>query len=238
MPIFDWDASEMGYQAYFVPIDEEKEFDPKCHGHSGGTVIKTHIDPDFLKTVYVFNNSWMVRAPIFQWGRASTLRHWNNAIHFAGCGIYDDPVCIKNPQLEPKCICRAMPWPCDTGLKDYFTPDGQTMFAACFNFDPPPGSLPHKFDFDAVTGSFPEILGQLGQEANGQESGVNPLFKKPETGNFEMHEKGPLQGNGCQVKVDRNGDDLTCNKVTGSVTDIGAMKADGSLFDFKFPWLK
>ena len=79
--------------------------------HNGGRVLKFRVDGRSAPgPLYVFNNSWYLRASVAKRGRTGRFGHWNNAIEFCRPGA--SPVCDG-----PKPFFRAFTW--DAGSYDF-----------------------------------------------------------------------------------------------------------------------
>jgi hypothetical protein len=62
--------------------------------HDGGRVFKFRTDGRYAPgPLYVFNNSWYLRASVIKDGRLGYIGHWNNAIDFCRPEDYPDGLC-------------------------------------------------------------------------------------------------------------------------------------------------
>ena len=62
--------------------------------HDGGRVFKFRADGRYAPgPLYVFNNSWYLRASVIKDGRLGYIGHWNNAIDFCRPEDYPDGLC-------------------------------------------------------------------------------------------------------------------------------------------------
>lgn len=62
--------------------------------HDGGRVFKFRPDGRYAPgPLYVFNNSWYLRASVIKDGRIGYLGHWNNAVDFCRAEDYPDGLC-------------------------------------------------------------------------------------------------------------------------------------------------
>jgi len=72
------------------PAAPEQCTDP----HDGGRVFKFRPDARYAPgPLYVFNNSWYLRASVIKDGRLGYIGHWNNAIAFCRPEDYPDGLC-------------------------------------------------------------------------------------------------------------------------------------------------
>ena len=66
--------------------------------HNGGRVLKFRKTAETLPgPVYVFNNSWYLRASIAKAGGVGALGHWNNAIEFCRRADHENGACSSKP---------------------------------------------------------------------------------------------------------------------------------------------
>ena len=96
----DWAADQTIHAGKrYVPTPEGE-----CSRSRTGKVIKLGPDPVELKEpIYIFNNSWYVRAPLIAGGRAK-FRAWNNATEFCDPKAVPPGMCVADFESEPACV--------------------------------------------------------------------------------------------------------------------------------------
>ena len=183
--------------------------------------------------VYVFNNSWFLRAPVTGVGAAGHLRHWNNAILFCAEG---EPG--HNPRL---CDPRQNEESCGTFARDEHGLErfagearGRMPFFDCFRWTPfdEAGSdvvgLDPVFDYDVSSIGFPPSLKRAyGMERNGR--WADPGFIAPERGDFRLKPGAAAATSSCTVQ-DQSDGVLTCETVLSATSFAGALTSTGELY--------
>jgi hypothetical protein len=205
----------------------------ECTGHRRGTILKGLTQdqrcdaepPVFFEELYLFNNSWYTRTPILAEAHASPLRHWNNAVAFAGCGAEGGEACRQESARCP-------------GFPAEWTQDGLALFADCFAFWPAHGA--HWFASDGFNRALsPRALGLYGEAS--PFIAPDPLFRslprEDGQGGFQLVEGSGLRGRGCRPRPDPEAPErLLCTPDREIPVDIGAVQPDGKLFDLALPF--
>lgn len=209
------DFNRGGY--WSLPDDWELE-PTECTESRFGTVIKIGDKDQKPKHIYVFHNSWMIRTPLLRGGKTGTIHHWNNAIHFVGCGA------------DGTELCRAGPGDCKGGMRDFFTSGRRSAAFRCV--DPQAVANPSKYDFkhDFSSQALPiELRGEPRPPAG--KDGFELRFADPGHGKFMLLAGSAAIGAGCRVTVKQD-KTLICVKTKSGETpvDVGAYKFDGTRY--------
>jgi hypothetical protein len=181
--------------------------------------------------IYVFNNSWYLRAPLTAGGAPANVRHWNNAILFCERGT---------PGFDAE-LCRPDPWPtredcgsfvrADPGLDRYLAA-GATPFFDCFRWRPfdergdEVTDFENMFDWDVSANGFPHGL-PPDFESRGRRAA--PGFRRPDQGDFRLVEGAAAATSGCRV-VDLGDGRLACTTGTADGGFAGAFDRTGTLY--------
>jgi len=156
--------------------------------------------------IYVFNNSWFLRAPITGTGAAVRLRHWNNAILFCEAGVegFDAGLCQPRPAaFDPACGAGLAG---GDDLRRYRGATGELPFFDCFRWLPvdeagkPRGDLESDFDHDVSSNGFPSVLRSEPRFEPSGRSG-DPGFVAANRGDFRLKAGSLASRSGCLVEV-------------------------------------
>ena len=213
------DFERGGYKKVW-PKPGKKLESMECSASRRGTVMKVGDDQEQReKHIYIFHNSWRVRAPILSDGMTGTLHHWNNAILFTGCGPTGDKA------------CRVGPDDCDNdALGEYFTSGNRSVVFNCV-VKARVGD-PNAFDYrhDISNQALPEVLVNEPRPPAGKD-GFELGFAEPEKGNFKIRNGSDLIGAACLVAVKEGA--LVCEQVEEGQrkVDVGAFTATGARYE-------
>ncbi len=220
----------------------DSSYDPTsvaCRGHYRGVILKTG---DKRKTgfayfgrISIFNNSWRTRSPLFSSKHASPLSHFNNAIAFTGCGLEGPWHCRQIPAPLQYCRAGNKRTRGRAAMEQFWTADGGALVADCFTTRAGPAEpderaletrdVAHAFCRDAVNRPFAGFPYGKGACA----LAVSPkLFVSDEGDDLRLRQA--IEG--CRPRV---GDGAVVADCEGSGPSIGALRADGSLFDIEIP---
>ena len=185
----------------------------KCERSLTGRVIKLALPPKQVKKgtlfhyasepIYVFNNSWFLRAPVTSTDAAANISHWNNAIAFCEEGVagYDATLCNGNTDKVDLRTC-ADEYVRSDGFDRYPGESGAIPFFDCFRwlpFDEAGIELPNlnsHFDYDVSSNGFPVALKKMpGFETHGRHG--DPGFRSARDRGFQI----AGNGGGCAISV-------------------------------------
>jgi hypothetical protein len=218
----------------------------QCERGLAGRVIKLALPPKggapgapfyyAKEPIYVFNNSWFLRAPLTSTDAAANLRHWNNAIQFCEAGMpgYDPTLCEPNPDHADPATCGSEYIKSDD-LTAYPAESGRIPFFDCFRWLPYDESkhdlpdLKSSFDYDVSSNGFPPLLKQQVPEFEQYGRKAMPGFANAAAGDFTLVKDAAAGNSGCVVKVDKDGT-LFCGKIDPSMSYAGALAPDGTLY--------
>lgn len=240
-----WDRSPFftglaGDEGRYVLIDVA--YDPTsvaCKGHYRGVILKTgdkrKVGFPYFDWISIFNNSWRTRSPLFSSKHASPLSHFNNAIAFTGCGLEGPWHCRQIPAPPEDCVAGKKGTRGRVALRQFWTSDGGALVADCFTVTSGPAQpdervtetrdVEHAFCRDVVNRPFDGFPYRDGP----CELVVDPdLFIAGGGGDLRL--KQPIDG--CQPRLAKGVVIADCNS---SGPPVGALLADGSLFDFDIP---
>jgi len=193
--------------------------DNECSRSRTGKVIKLGPGEVELKEpIYVFNNSWYVRAPVVVGGRAK-FSAWSNAALFCDPNTIAPGMCVADYETEKECV-QAAPGMTE-GVPNRF-PVGldRVPFLDCFF--PGPGSQGNLGISNHP--DFPDKLWELGYYIRGIHG--DPGFVDAPRGNFRLRPDSLARGKGCTMIRAADGS-LACSRSeTGSNPDIGAYQGD------------
>jgi len=187
----------------------------ECSHSRTGKVIKLGPGEIELKEpIYVFNNSWYVRAPLVD-GGIGKFRAWNNATLFCDPNVIAPGMCVAEYETEKNCV-QAAPGTTD-GVPNRF-PLGldRVPYIDCFGVSPG-DSTGHGISNHP---DYPDKLIALGYSVTGLHG--NPGFLDAPAGDFRLRADSLARGQGCLVIRAKDGS-LRC--VTSDVPpnpDIGA----------------
>lgn len=191
----------------------------ECSHSRTGKVIKLGPGDTVLdEPIYVFNNSWYVRAPLVDGGTAQ-FRAWNNATLFCDPNVLAPGMCVADYQTERECV-EAAPGSTD-GVPNRF-PLGldRVPFIDCAAA----GSASHASHGISNHPDYPDKLAELGYPVSGIHG--DPGFVNGPMGDFRLRPDSLARGKGCTV-IRTAGGPLACPEpATGSAPDIGAYQGD------------
>lgn len=200
---------------------DDKTESLECKASRRGTVIKIgDAEEQKEKQIYVFHNSWRLRAPLISDGKTGTIHHWNNAIQFTGC----------DPDSTAQCPAALDPH-CDEGTSDYLTPGDRSVAFACVDKAQVGDTASYDFHNDISSQGFPPDLSKEPPLPPGKD-GFNLNFGDPKRGDFTIKDGSDAIGAGCRVVAQDDGV-LTCDPVAGGEprVDVGAFSANGRRYD-------
>lgn len=184
--------------------------------------------------IYVFNNSWFLRAPVAGTGATVKLRHWNNAILFCEAGVegYDATLCQPRPAaFDPACGLSLVG---GDGLARYLGSLGKLPFFDCFRWLPVDengkerADLESEFDHDVSSNGFPvDLRAKPKFEPNGRAG--DPGFAAPSKGDFLLKIGALASRSACRVTI--QGGELRCSAPgDGDIAFAGALAPSGDLY--------
>lgn len=184
--------------------------------------------------IYVFNNSWFLRAPITGTGAAPRLRHWNNAILFCEAGVegYDAKLCQPRPSTFELACGAGLAGGGD--LRRYGGATGALPFFDCFRWMPvdeagkPRTDLESEFDHDVSSNGFPaELRSEPKFEQRGRAG--DPGFVAASKGDFRLRPDALASSSNCLVEV--QGEALRCSSPQGGRGAFaGAFAPSGEIY--------
>jgi hypothetical protein len=198
----------------YVPTPEGE-----CSRSRTGKVIKLGPDPVELKEpIYVFNNSWYVRAPLIAGGRAK-FRAWNNATEFCDPAALPSGMCVAEYETEPVCV-QSPAGAADPFANRFPLEFDRVPFFDCFAASP--GDESHHGISNHP--DFPDKLDAAGFPFAGWHG--DPGFVNAHAGDFRLRPDSIARGKACVVTRRPNGS-LTCETNTRpAAPDIGAYQGD------------
>jgi hypothetical protein len=185
--------------------------------------------------IYIFNNSWFLRAPIMATSAAANVRHWNNAILFCEPGIsgYDPELCKVRPSKLTPDNCGKGRVRAD-GLERLPGERGTIPFFDCFRWLPydelgkDRADLASSFDYDVSSNGFPIALKQMtGSAAHSRMA--DPGFSRAHQGEFTLVGNAAAATSSCLIEDDGSGA-LSCKVVDPKTSFAGAYDAKGHLY--------
>jgi hypothetical protein len=191
----------------------------ECSRSRTGKVIKLGPDPvDLKEPIYVFNNSWYVRAPLISGGRAK-FRAWNNATEFCDPTKLPGGLCVADYETEPVCV-RSPAGKADPFANRFPLELDRIPFFDCFAASPGDESR------NGVSNhpDFPDKMAGAGFPFNGWHG--DPGFVDSHAGDFRLRPDALARGKGCVV-TRRADASLACEANTsGADPDVGAYQGD------------
>jgi len=193
--------------------------DNECSRSRTGKVIK--LGPGEIKLdepIYIFNNSWYVRAPVVAGGR-SEFRGWNNATLFCDPNVIAPGMCVADFEIETDCV-RSAPGMTDAAPNKFPLDLDRVPFIDCYA--PSPG--------DTSTHSisnhpdYPDKLREVGYPAEGIHG--DPGFVNGPIGDFRLRPESLARGQGCAVLRAADGSLACLDPPPGSAPDIGAYQGN------------
>ncbi|HEV2603431.1 MAG TPA: hypothetical protein VGU24_07205 [Microvirga sp.] len=227
------------------PVDVwMREDEQLCETSLAGRVLKfalpeTGTSPDTFRypaePIYVFHNSWYLRAPVTATGAAVHLRHWNNAILFCETGVagHHPELCAPRPAELTRANCgqglvkgeELARIPAERGTVPFFD---------CFRWLPVDETgrdrrdLESEFDFDVSSIGFPPLLKIYSTFEPHGRSG-DPGFTAAAAGDFRLRPGALAAQSGCQVV--RDGERLACRSLADPAQSFaGAVSPAGELY--------
>ena len=190
--------------------------DNECARSRTGKVIK--LGPgkiELREPIYVFNNSWYVRAPVVDGGIAK-FRAWNNATLFCDPDAIAPGMCVAEYAMGERCA-QAAPG-ATISIPNRF-PIGldRVPFVDCFAAGS--GGAAASYGISNHP-DFPDKLAELGYPVGGLHG--DPGFVDARIGDFRLRPESLARGKGCTVSRASDGS-LTCSSSGGTAQpDIGA----------------
>jgi len=241
----DWSVSPRlmglaGDKGRYVLVDESD--DPTsiaCRGHSRGVILKTgdkrKLGFPYFERISIFNNSWRTRSPLFSSKHASPLSHFNNAVAFTGCGLDGPWNCRQVPAPLEECRPGNRGTRGRVALNRFWTRDGDALVADCFSVTPGPAEpdervattrhVEHVFCSDLYNRAVDGMPYPQGRCA----PAVQEQVFATQAG-VDLSLRTPMQG--CLPTPKNDAVFPDCDR-SGPL--IGAMMADGSLYDLSIP---
>jgi len=190
--------------------------DNECNRSRTGKVVKLGPGKIELKEpIYVFNNSWYVRAPVVE-GGITKFRAWNNATLFCDPSSVAPGMCIGEFLMGEQCAQSA---PGATVSTPNRFPIGldQVPFVDCFAAG---GAGAAASNGISNHPDFPDKLAELGYPVSGVHG--DPGFVDAQHGDFRLRADSLARGRGCTVTRAQDGS-LTCESSSGTTRpDMGA----------------
>jgi hypothetical protein len=211
----DW-AGDQTLQAdgRYAPTSENE-----CSRSRTGKVVKLAPGPIELKEpIYVFNNSWYVRAPVVD-GGAAKFRAWNNATLFCEPNVVAPGMCVAEFEMEKSCVQSlagallpfANRFPVDVDRVPFID-----CFAASPGDEASHGISNHP--------DYPDKLAEAGYQVRGLHG--DPGFVNASRGDFRLRADSLARGKGCTVARGPDGS-LSCPASgTAADPDIGAYQGN------------
>lgn len=227
-------------------VDRMDVEEQSCAASVAGRVVKLALPPrgaapDTYRyprrgPIYLFNNSWYLRAPVTGVGAAANLRHWNNAILFCEPGTpgYAPELCEARPKTFDAAACGREFVQAD-GLGRFPGARGSLPFFDCFRWLPVDErgrdllDLASTFDHDISSNGFPQGFGGPPTfELQGRQG--DPGFRAPERGDFTLVPGALARTSACRIEEADDGH-LACRTVPAGTTFAGAVAPDGRLYE-------
>jgi hypothetical protein len=211
----DWAADQTIHPGKrYVPTPEGE-----CSRSRTGKVIKLGPDPvDLKEPIYIFNNSWYVRAPLIAGGRAK-FRAWNNATEFCDPTNLPPGLCVADYETEPVCV-RSPAGKADPFANRFPVELDRVPFFDCFAASPGDESR------NGVSNhpDFPDKMASAAFPFSGWHG--DPGFVDSHAGDFRLRPDALARGKGCVVTRRADGS-LACETSTpGADPDVGAYQGD------------
>jgi hypothetical protein len=188
------------------------------HSRTGKVIKLGEGETGLEEPIYVFNNSWYVRAPVVEGGVAK-FRGWNNAALFCDPNAIAPGMCVAEYETETNCV-QAAPGAGD-GVPNRF-PLGldRVPFVDCFGVSPGDrgshGISNHP--------DYPDRLAALGYPVSGIHG--DPGFVNATIGDFRLRPDSLARGKGCTVIRAPDGSLACPESAAKPAPDIGAYQAD------------
>lgn len=211
----DWAADQT--------IHAGKRYEPtpegECSRSRTGKVIKLGPEPVELdKPIYVFNNSWYVRAPLIAGGRAK-FRAWNNATEFCDPKAMPPGMCVADFETEHTCV-QSPAGAADPFANRFPVELDQVPFFDCFAASPGDESS-HGISNHP---DFPDKLAEVGFPFAGWHG--DPGFINAHAGDFRLRPDSLARGKGCVVTRGRDGSLVCSSAEKAAGPDIGAYQGN------------
>jgi len=194
----------------------------ECSHSRTGKVIKLGEGATELKEpIYVFNNSWYVRAPVVDGGIAK-FRAWNNATLFCDPNAIAPGMCVAEYETERNCV-QSAPGATD-GVPNRF-PLGldRVPFVDCFGVSPSDNAS-HGISNHP---DYPDRLAALGYPVGGIHG--DPGFVNGPMGDFRLRPDSLARGKGCTV-IRAADSSLACPEPGAEpAPDIGAYQGEAAI---------
>jgi hypothetical protein len=194
--------------------------DNECGRSRTGKIIK--LGPgkiELREPIYVFDNSWYVRAPVVDGGIAK-FRAWNNATLFCDPDVVAPGMCVAEFEMGERCAQTA---PGATISVPNRFPIGldRVPFIDCFAAEGGGAAAGHGISNHP---DFPEKLAALGYPVSGVHG--DPGFVDARSGDFRLRPDSLARGRGCNV-IRMSDGSLTCVSSDAATNpDIGAYQQD------------
>jgi hypothetical protein len=193
--------------------------DNECSRSRTGKVVKLGPGETELKEpIYIFNNSWYVRAPVVAGGRAK-FRAWNNATLFCDPNTIAPGMCIADFETEKECV-QVAPGMTDAAPNKFPVDLDRVPFIDCFAASPGDESS-HSISNHP---DYPDKLVEVGYPLQGLHG--DPGFVNGPMGDFRLRPDSLARGKGCTVIRAADGSLACPDSTIGPVSDIGAYQGD------------
>jgi hypothetical protein len=210
----DWAADQTIHAGKrYVPTSEGE-----CSRSRTGKVIKLGPDPvELNEPIYIFNNSWYIRAPLIAGGRGK-FRAWNNATEFCDPATLPPGMCTADYETERACVQS----PAGTDPFANRLPVGldRVPFFDCFAASP--GDEAHHGVSNHP--DFPDKLAEVGFPFAGWHG--DPGFINSHSGDFRLRPDSFARGKACVVTRRPNGALVCESDASAADPDVGAYQGD------------
>ena len=188
------------------------------HSRTGKVVKLGPGEVELKEPIYVFSNSWYVRAPVVDGGR-SKFRAWDNATLFCEPTAVAPGMCMADFETEKRCV-QSPPGMAEPVPNRFPIDLDRVPFIDCFAGSPGDEST-HGISNHP---DFPDKLAEVGYPVRGVHG--DPGFVNGPKGDFRLRPDSLARGKGCTVARTADGS-LTCqSSAAGTNPDIGAYQGD------------
>ena len=207
----DWAADRTVEADGYAPTANNE-----CARSRTGKIIKLGPGKIELRDpIYVFNNSWYVRAPVVDGGIAK-FRAWNNATLFCDPDVVAPGMCVAEFEMGEHCA-QSVPGATISTPNRFPIGLDRVPFIDCFAAQ---GAGAAASNGISNHPDFPEKLAALGYPVTGVHG--DPGFVDARLGDFRLRAESLARGKGCTVTRASDGS-LTCASSGAAVSpDLGA----------------